>query len=196
MALDIFRRVPTDCDIWDSWASWWFTRCSCCRIWFWRSSWVELTEFVFVESREGEPVVASRLYLVFWLRMTLGTKLLLLWPEAEVGLDKDVMSMGVWKLNSAWKFRQNVMLKKTLCFDEKTQFWLRMTLGTKLLLLWPEAEVGLDKDVMSMGVWKFVNNGTLLRKVVCNWGHGLSAAIKIGTPEKTVGALSLHSGVY
>ena len=97
MALDIFRRVPTDCDIWDSWASWWFTRCSCCRIWFWRSSWVELTEFVFVESREGEPVVASRLYLVFWLRMTLGTKLLLLWPEAEVGLDKDVMSMGVWK---------------------------------------------------------------------------------------------------
>ena len=96
MALDIFRRVPTDCDIWDSWASWWFTRCSCCRIWFWRSSWVELTEFVFVESLEGEPVVASRLYLVFWLRMTLGTKLLLLWPEAEVGLDKDVMSMGVW----------------------------------------------------------------------------------------------------
>ena len=30
----------------------------------------------------------------------------------------------------------------------------------------------------------------------CNWGHGLSASLKIGTPEKTVGALSLHSGVY
>ena len=65
--------------------------------------WVELTEFVFEESREGEPVVASRLYLVFWLRMTLGTKLLLLWPEAEVGLDKDVMSMGVWKFVKNWK---------------------------------------------------------------------------------------------
>ena len=30
----------------------------------------------------------------------------------------------------------------------------------------------------------------------CNWGHGLSAAIKVGTPEKTVGASQLHSGVY
>jgi hypothetical protein len=30
----------------------------------------------------------------------------------------------------------------------------------------------------------------------CNWGNGLSAAIKIGTPEKTVGASQLHSGVY
>ena len=58
------------------------------------------------------------------------------------------------------------MLKKTHCFDEKTQFWLRMTLGTKLLLLWPEAEVGLDKDVMSMGVWKFVNNDTLPSKKI------------------------------
>ena len=29
-----------------------------------------------------------------------------------------------------------------------------------------------------------------------NWGHGLSAAIKIGTPEKTVGDSQLHSGVY
>ena len=29
----------------------------------------------------------------------------------------------------------------------------------------------------------------------CNWGQGLSAAIKLGSLEKTVGALSLHSGV-
>jgi hypothetical protein len=35
-----------------------------------------------------------------------------------------------------------------------------------------------------------------LNKEGCNWGHGLSAAIKIGTPEKTVGASQLHSGVY
>ena len=37
---------------------------------------------------------------------------------------------------------------------------------------------------------------SLLGKEGCNWGHGLSAAIKIGTPEKTVGASQLHSGVY
>ena len=30
----------------------------------------------------------------------------------------------------------------------------------------------------------------------CNWGHGLSAAIKVGTPEKIVGTWLLHSGVY
>ena len=120
MALDIFRRVPTDCDIWDSWASWWFTRCSCCRIWFWRSSWVELTEFVFVESREGEPVVASRLYLVFWLRMTLGTKLLLLWPEAEVGLDKDVMSMGVWKFVNNGTLLRKVNRSSSFCKGPRT----------------------------------------------------------------------------
>ena len=35
-----------------------------------------------------------------------------------------------------------------------------------------------------------------MHKEGCNWGHGLSVAIKIGTPEKTVGASQLHSGVY
>ena len=36
-----------------------------------------------------------------------------------------------------------------------------------------------------------------LIKEGCNWGHGLSAAIKVGSLEKTVGAsLILHSGVY
>jgi hypothetical protein len=30
----------------------------------------------------------------------------------------------------------------------------------------------------------------------CNRGHGLSAAIKIGTPEKLLELLFLHSGVY
>ena len=30
----------------------------------------------------------------------------------------------------------------------------------------------------------------------CNWGHGLSAAIKLGSLEKTVGTCLLHSGVY
>ena len=88
MALDMFRSVPTDCDIWDNWASWWFTRCSCCRICCWRSSWVELT----LEC-DGEPVVANRLYFVFLV--TFGNKLP--WPEAEVGLDNDVMSVGTWK---------------------------------------------------------------------------------------------------
>ena len=90
MALDMFRSVPTDCDIWDNWASWWLTRCSCCRICCWRSSWVELT----LEC-DGEPVVANRLYFVFLV--TFGNKLP--WPEAEVGLDNDVMSVGTWKYN-------------------------------------------------------------------------------------------------
>ena len=30
----------------------------------------------------------------------------------------------------------------------------------------------------------------------CNWGHGLSAAIKLGSLEKTVGTCLLRSGVY
>ena len=30
----------------------------------------------------------------------------------------------------------------------------------------------------------------------CNWGHGLSAAIKLGSLEKNVGTCLLRSGVY
>ena len=33
-------------------------------------------------------------------------------------------------------------------------------------------------------------------KEACNWGHGLSAAIKLGSLEKTVGTCLLRSGVY
>ena len=36
----------------------------------------------------------------------------------------------------------------------------------------------------------------VVTKEGCNRGHGLAAAIKLESLEKTVGALSLHSGVY
>ena len=39
-------------------------------------------------------------------------------------------------------------------------------------------------------------DNSMSTKEGCNWEHGLTAAIKIGTPEKTVGASQLHSGVY
>ena len=80
MALDMLRNVPTDWDICDNWPSWCCTRCSCCRICCWSSSCVEAALVC-----DGDPVVASRLYLVFL--MTLGTKLL--W---DVGLDNDTAS--------------------------------------------------------------------------------------------------------
>ena len=39
-------------------------------------------------------------------------------------------------------------------------------------------------------------DNSMSTKEGCNWEHGLTAAIKIGTPEKTVGASQLHSGMY
>ena len=36
--------------------------------------------------------------------------------------------------------------------------------------------------------WTNIFENAIQNKEGCNWGHGLSAAIKIGTPEKTVGA--------
>ena len=86
MALDMFRNVPIDCDICDNWASWCWTICSCCRICCWRSSCVDAAF-----ACDGDPDVANRLYLVFFMTL-LGTKLL-----CEVGLDNDTASDAVWK---------------------------------------------------------------------------------------------------
>ena len=52
-------------------------------------------------------------------------------------------------------------------------------------------KVNLDK-------WKLLVDSlqASMCKEGCNWGHGLSAALKLGSLEKTVGASPLHSGVY
>ena len=44
-------------------------------------------------------------------------------------------------------------------------------------------------------VVELMSSNSHCTKEGCNWGHGLSAAIKIGTVEKTVGASQLHSDV-
>ena len=55
----------------------------------------------------------------------------------------------------------------------------------------------INFEIVEVSIVLFIRKGNIVEiKEGCNWGHGLSAAIKIGTPEKTVGASQLHSGVY
>ena len=81
-------------------------------------------------------------------------------------------------------------------------YWIRSVSDTEGFFTLTNSGTGkvltvLDSGVVISGMylsyWKANGSGN---KEGCNWGHGLSAAIKLGSLEKTVGDLSLHSGVY
>ena len=56
----------------------------------------------------------------------------------------------------------------------------------------PDLARQIHSDVLTIGAYR--PHGKLFKEG-CNSGHGLSAAVKLGSLEKTVGTCLLHSGV-
>ena len=89
-------------------------------------------------------------------------------------------------LKGCWKNRPSFIIRKAYRSVFMTFFQLEPASSTMYVTMW-------YKNFLK---WKLNPTPIKVNKESCNWWHGLSAAIKLGSLEKTVGTCLLRSGVY